>query len=48
MRANKRESAAKANARSDYEARLAAYNGNRATWQRAASACMDGRDYSVK
>ncbi len=48
MRANRRESAAKDQARSDYEARLAAYNGQRATWQRAASACMEGRDYSVR
>ncbi len=48
MKANRRESAAKAEARSDYESRLAAYNEKRATWQRAASACMEGRDYSVK
>ncbi len=48
MKANKRESAAKAQAKSDYQARLAAYNNQRATWQRAASACMEGRDYSVK
>ncbi len=48
MRANRRESAAKAEARSDYESRLAAYNEKRATWKRAASACMEGRDYSVQ
>jgi hypothetical protein len=48
MRSNQREQAARSDARSDYEARLAAYNEKRATWQRAASACMEGRDYSVK
>lgn len=48
MRANQRANAATDAARSDYEARLAAYNEQRAKWQRAASACMEGRDYSVK
>jgi hypothetical protein len=46
-RANKREDAAQASAKSDYEARLSAYNEQRGRWQRAASACMEGRGYSV-
>ena len=47
-RANRNADNAEAQAMSDYEARLAAYNGERAKWQRAAIACMEGRDYSVK
>ena len=48
MRANQRVGQAEAQAKADYEARLAAYNAERQKWQRAASACMEGRDYSVK
>lgn len=47
-RANRNAREAQAQAQSDYEARLAAYDDERAKWQRAASACMEGRDYSVK
>jgi len=47
-RANRNAREAQGQAKSDYEARLAAYNGERAKWQRAATACMEGRDYSVK
>jgi hypothetical protein len=46
-RANRNADNAQDQAMSDYEARLAVYNGERATWQRAATACMEGRDYSV-
>lgn len=48
MRANQTERQAAAQAGSDYESRLAAYEQQRATWQRASSACMEGRGYSVK
>ena len=47
-RANRNAANAQDQVMSDYEARLAAYNGERAKWQRAATACMEGRDYSVK
>jgi hypothetical protein len=47
-RANRNAKNAQAQTKSDYEARLAAYNAERAKWQRAATACMEGRDYSVK
>ena len=36
-----------AKGKAQYEAALSHYNNERATWQRAASVCMEGRDYSV-
>jgi hypothetical protein len=48
MRANRRANEAEDQADAEYEKRLAAYNDQRANWQRAATACMEGRDYSVK
>lgn len=47
-RANRNAANAQAQTQSDYEARLASYNEERARWQRAATACMEGRGYSVQ
>ena len=46
--ANQNANAAQSQDRANYEAQLAAYNAERDRWQRAASACMEGRNYSVK
>lgn len=48
MRANQNANAAQSQSRGDYEARLGAYDAERSKWQRAASACMEGRNYTVR